>query len=156
VRGSYHRSPIPRTCMARVDRVTKGLLRSTPQAGGQSPKLFLALCLATATLGTASSGCRVNDDDIHRWESTAHGPDKLRAVLYHDKYDNGLRVEAALSLVRMKPRAGRRIGISMMVDTLASIAPETRQAIVAQLVPSIIAELKKPPPVAQAGQAAPP
>jgi hypothetical protein len=107
-------------------------------------------------LGAASTGCRVNDDDIHRWESTAHGPDKLKAVLLHDKYDNNLRVEAALSLIRMKPRAGRRIGIGMMVETLAGVAPETRQAIVAQLVPAIIAELKKPPPAAQAGQPLPP
>jgi hypothetical protein len=111
--------------------------------------------VATAfALGT--TGCRVREDDIHRWESTAHGPDKLKAVLYHDKYETALRVEAALSLVRMKPRAGRRIGINIMVETLASVAPEARQAIVAQMVPAIIAELKKPPPVGQAGQPAPP
>jgi hypothetical protein len=116
----------------------------------------LALCLATGLVSLGASGCRVNEDDIHRWEATAHGPDKLRAVLYHDKYDSNLRVEAALSLVRMKPRAGRRIGINIMVDTLASIAPETRQVIVAALVPAIIAELKKPPPVGQANQPAPP
>ena len=115
----------------------------------------VALCLAAVLGGLTLGGCRVNEDDIHRWESTAHGPDKLRAVLLHDKYDNNLRVEAALSLVRMKPRAGRRIGITVMVDTLASVSPETRQAIVASLVPAIIAELKKPPPVAQAGQAPP-
>jgi hypothetical protein len=117
---------------------------------------ILALCVASAAAGLAVTGCRVNEDDIHRWESTAHGPDKLRAVLQHDKYDHPLRVEAALSLVRMKPRAGRRIGIGIMVDTLAVIPPETRQVIVASLVPAIITELKKPPPVAQAGQPSPP
>jgi hypothetical protein len=138
--------------MARVDRVTLRVSR-----GRLSPDLrVLALCLATALGGLATSGCRVNEDDVHRWESTAHGPEKLRAVLYHDKYDSNLRVEAALSLVRMKPRAGRRIGITIMVDTLASIAPETRQVIVAGLVPAIIAELKKPPPAGQAGQPSPP
>jgi hypothetical protein len=138
--------------MARVDRFTKGSrVPSSPD------KLrALALCLATAFSGLVVGGCRVNDDDVRRWESTAHGPDKLRAVLYYDKYDNSLRVEAALSLVRMKPRAGRRIGINIMVDTLALIAPETRQVIVAALVPAIIAELKKPPPVGQAGQPSPP
>jgi hypothetical protein len=115
----------------------------------------LALCVA-ASLGATASGCRVNEDDIHRWESTAHGPDKLRAVLYHDKYDTTLRVDAAVSLIRMKPRAGRRIGINIMVETLAAIAPETRQVIVASLVPAIIAEIKKPPPAAQANQASPP
>ena len=137
--------------MARVDRVTMRVSRRL------SPDLrVLALCLATTLGGLSTAGCRVNEDDVHRWESTAHGPDKLRAVLYHDKYDGNLRVEAALSLVRMKPRAGRRIGITIMVDTLASIAPETRQVIVAGLVPAIITELKKPPPVGQAGQPSPP
>ena len=93
---------------------------------------------------------------MHRWESTAHGPEKLRAVLIYDKYDTALRVESAMSLIRMKPRAGRRVGIGIMVDALAGISPETRQVIVASLVPDIIAELKKPPPVAQANQASPP
>src|SRR6185369_16213834 len=41
-------------------------------------------------------------------------------------------------------------------ETLASIAPETRQVLVASLVPTIIGELKKPPPVGQAGQPSPP
>jgi hypothetical protein len=122
----------------------------------------LAVCVATMGAGLGTSGCRVNEDDIHRWESTQHGPDKLCAVLRHDKYDNALRVEAAMSLIRMKPRAGRRVGIigtpqrEGMVDTLAQVSPEARQNIVAALVPAIIAELKKPPPVAQAGQPSPP
>jgi hypothetical protein len=118
-------------------------------------RLF-AVCIAASSMTLATSGCRVNEDDIHRWESTAHGPDKLRAVLQHDKYEPGLRVEAAISLIRMKPRAGRRIGIQILVDTLAAIPPDTRQVIVSSLVPSIIAELKKPPPVGQAGQPSPP
>ncbi len=130
--------------------------RAAPARSRASRASVVALCLAAAFSGLAAGGCRVNEEDIHRWESTAHGPDKLRAVLYYDKYDTNLRVEAALSLIRMKPRAGRRIGINIMVDTLASIAPEARQAIVASLIPAIIAELKKPPPAAQAGQASPP
>lgn len=117
---------------------------------------LLLLCLATAGAGLGTSGCRVDENDIHRWESTAHGPDKLKAVLTHDKYDPSLRVEAALSLIRMKPRQGRRVGINIMVEALAAVTPEARQAIVAALVPAIIAELKKPPPVAQAGQPSPP
>src|SRR6202044_1751417 len=105
----------------------------------------VAVAIAVALSGLAASGCRVNEDDVHRWESTEHGPDKLSAVLFHDKYDTNLRVEAALSLVRMKPRAGRRIGIGIMVETLAKLPPETRQVIVASLVPAIVLELKKPP-----------
>jgi hypothetical protein len=64
-------------------------------------------------------------------------------------------VEAALSLIKMKPRAGRRVGIGIMVDTLANVAPEPRQGIVAAQLPAIIAEIKKPPPPAQAGQKPP-
>lgn len=116
----------------------------------------LALCIAAAIAGVTGAGCRVNDDDVHRWESTARGPEKLTAVLLHDKYELDLRVEAALSLVRMKPRQGRRVGIGMMVDTLAEVPPEMRQTIVASLVPAIIEHLKVPPPVAQAGQPSPP
>jgi hypothetical protein len=116
----------------------------------------LVLCLATLGVGLTTSACRVNENDIHRWESTEHGPDKLRAVLLHEKYENALRVEAATSLIRMKPRQGRRVGIGIAIDTLASISPESRQAIVAELVPAIIVELKKPPPIALAGQPTPP
>lgn len=131
--------------MARLDR-----------AGWRARFAGFAVGVAAAGCGLAVSGCRVAEDDVHRWESTAHGPEKLRAVLIHDKYDTALRVESAMSLIRMKPRAGRRVGIGIMVDALAGISPETRQVIVASLVPDIIAELKKPPPVAQANQASPP
>jgi hypothetical protein len=126
-----------------------------PRRAARSALSSIALCALLAGVAT-TTGCRVTDDDVHKWESTARGPDRLRAVLAHDKYDNNLRVEAALSLVRMKPRAGRRVGIGMMVETLASLPPETRQQLVAALVPAIITELKKPPTAGQAGQAAPP
>jgi hypothetical protein len=131
--------------MQTVDRATRA----------KAARVF-ALCLSVFGTGLLTGGCRVQEDDIHRWEGTAHGPDKLQAVLLHDKYDPALRVEAALSLIRMKPRQGRRVGIGLMVDTLAAIAPEPRAAIAASLVPAIIAELKKPPPIGQAGQPSPP
>jgi len=137
-------SPEPRARLARHEIVPRRAL-------SRVAALFVA-----AAIGLGAAGCRVNEDDVHRWETTAHGPEKLRAVLFHDKYEPALRVEAAISLVRMKPRAGRRVGINIMVDTLAGTAPEARQTIVASLVPAIIAELKKPPPVGQAGQPAPP
>jgi hypothetical protein len=124
-------------------------------ARAKAARVF-ALCLSVFGMGLWTGGCRVQEDDIHRWESTAHGPDKLQAVLLHEKYDGALRVEAALSLVRMKPRQGRRVGIGLMVDTLAVVAPEPRAMIVASLVPAIMAELKKPPPIGQAGQPSPP
>ena len=76
---------------------------------------------------------------------------------------------AAIALIRMKPRAGRRVAFTAidpkgdldpckgtLVDAMATITPEVRQTIIASLVPAIINELKKPPPAAQANQAAPP
>jgi hypothetical protein len=76
---------------------------------------------------TCFLGCRVSDTDVHRWGSTEHGPDKLVAVLTHDKYEWPLRVEAALELLRMKPRSGRRIGINRSVDALATLTPDERK-----------------------------
>lgn len=127
--------------------------------------------MLAATVGVIPllSGCRVDQNDIHRWETTSQGPRKLCAVLVHDKYDVPLRVEAALALIRMKPRSGRRPGFSQIdqdgendackrtfVDALASVSTEMRQQIVAGLIPPIVDELKKAPPVPQAGQPLPP
>src|SRR5690349_21156830 len=89
-----------------------------------------AFVLATASFGATTSGCRVNESDVKRWGSTEHGPDKLAAVLTHDKYDPQLRVEAGLELLQMKPRSGRRIGISRLVECLAQLSPEDRKKII--------------------------
>jgi hypothetical protein len=81
-------------------------------------------------------------------------------VLTHDKYPMDLRVEAALALIRMKPRNGRRVGIEGSDDqpglmaSLAQMAPAERAAVVARLVPALEVEINKPPPVAQGGQVA--
>lgn len=142
----------------------------SPSIAPARPHLASRIAL-TLVLGLAPliSGCRVDQNDIHRWETTSQGPRKLCAVLVHDKYDTSLRVEAALSLIRMKPRSGRRPAFSQIdadadlegckrsfVDALGSVSSETRQSIIAGLVPQIIAELQKPPPVGQAGQPSPP
>ena len=104
----------------------------------------------------AGTGCRIDEDDVRRWETTRQGPEKLKAVLYHEKYEIPLRVEAALSLIRMKQRGGRHIGIPILIETMAETEPDARQAIVARLIPAIVNELNEPPPVAQAGGATPP
>jgi hypothetical protein len=115
-----------------------------------------------AAVLTLGQGCRTSDDDIHRWANTAQGPRKLVAVLTHDKYPIDLRIEAAETLVSMKPRGGRRIGIQGtddqegLVDALAQMAPAARSALISKLVPNLQAEMAKPPPVAAPGQAAPP
>ncbi|HEY4104933.1 MAG TPA: hypothetical protein VGM44_13640, partial [Polyangiaceae bacterium] len=106
-------------------------------------------------------GCRTSDDDVHRWANTANGPRKLVAVLTHDKYPLDLRIEAAETLVSMKPRGGRRIGIQGtdeqegLIDALSQLPPAQRTTLVSKLVPKLQAEMAKPPPVAPPGQAAP-
>src|ERR1700691_4470850 len=80
-------------------------------------RIALAFGLLGGTL--FASGCRVNENDVHRWESTERGPEKLVAVVEHDKYAYPLRTEAALSLIRMRPRSGRRIGIELLTNSLS-------------------------------------
>ena len=115
------------------------------------------VAIAFGVLGSAA-GCAVSESDVHRWESTVRGPYKLVAVVTHDKYSLPLRIEAAMSLLRMPPRGGRRMGIAYLCDkykdddlndtdgALASISEDSRKKIVNGLVPLIIAEIQKPPP----------
>jgi hypothetical protein len=134
---------------------------SFPRGSITRAAVSLGLIFATSTTFV---GCRITEDDIHRWEVKQHGPEKLEAVLFYPKYDDALRVEAALSLIRMKPRGytdpfdgeSNGDGIEGMVKTLARIPAEKRTAIVGSLVPAIITELKKPPPVQQGDQKPPP
>lgn len=121
-----------------------------------------ALALGVAMgVGAASVGCRTTNDDIDRWTTTAQGPRKLVSVLSHDKYPIELRVEAAMGLVRMKARGGKRIGIlgqddqPGLVTALEALPPASREKIVSRMVPKLEEEMKKAPPKAQAGQPAP-
>jgi hypothetical protein len=115
-----------------------------------------ALTLACATAsGGMMLGCHVSDSDVKRWATTEHGPDKLVAVLTHDKYDWQLRDQAALELIQMKPRGGRRVGINRLVEALAQLTPDDRKKIIDDIRPTIVAQLKQPPPVAPPGQGAP-
>ena len=97
------------------------------------------------------SGCRVNDNDVQRWGSTEHGPDKLEAVLLHEKYEWPLRVEAGMELIRMKPRNGRRIGIGRLTEALALLSPDERKKLTDGVVPAVVAEMKKPVSAPQPG-----
>jgi hypothetical protein len=140
---------------------------SAARARAPQRSRFAALGLLAA-LAFGAVGCAVNDADLVRWETTLGGPKRLSAVVLHDKYPHPLRVQAAMSLVRMKPRKGKHVGIERLVkgtlvcDTefikegepckTAQLTPEARGKILADLVPLIIAELQKPAPPAQAGQ----
>src|ERR1700691_6194991 len=76
---------------------------------------WIAALAATIGVTTASMGCAVSDSDVHRWETTANGPEKLYAIVTHDKYGFPLRGEAALSLIRMSPRNGKRVGLEFLI-----------------------------------------
>ena len=104
----------------------------------------LGLSLGAVALST--SGCAVNETDVHRWETTERGPEKLFAVVTHDKYSWPLRTEAALSMIRIRARGGKRIGIELLIESLASLAPEARSKIVAGMTPELIKQMQATPP----------
>ena len=117
----------------------------------------LFVWLVAIGLLASAMGCAVTEDDLRRWETTQEGPRRLRAVVLSKKYPYAMRVQAALALIRMKPRKGQRVGIKELVEnTLAKLDPDVRGKIVADLVPLMIQELKREVPPAQAGQPAPP
>lgn len=124
---------------------------------GATAGRFVAAITVAAVL-TLGAGCRTSEDDVHRWANTAQGPRKLVAVLTHDKYPMDLRIEAAETLVSMKPRGGRRIGIQGtddqqgLVDALAQMPPAQRAALISKLVPKLQAEMAKPPAPQVPGQ----
>jgi HEAT repeat protein len=111
---------------------------------------------AAALLTSVLPGCAVSEKDVHRWETTERGPDKLVAVLTHDKYAYPLRTEAALSLVRMKPRGGKRVGLDAVVPALASLGEEPRKKIVAGMTPELVKQIGQPAPARNADGTIPP
>ncbi|HEY6077781.1 MAG TPA: hypothetical protein VIW29_03215 [Polyangiaceae bacterium] len=120
---------------------------------------LLSTCVLLGALAASTTACRTDSANIKAWASKSQGPRKLVAVLTHEKYAMDLRVEAALTLVSMKPRGGRRIGIQGtdeqpgLIDALSQMQPAARGAIVTRLVPKLEEEMKQPLPPAQAGLA---
>ena len=104
----------------------------------------LSLCLAVG-FSALSTGCRVTETDIKRWETTELGPTKLVAVVTHDKYEWPLRIDAAAALIRMKARGGRRIGIGILQEAVEKLSPEDRKKLVGGLLPILTGEMAKPP-----------
>jgi hypothetical protein len=119
-------------------------------------------------IATGATGCAVSDSDVHRWETTENGPEKLYAIVTHDKYAWPLREEAALSLIRMRPRNGKRVGLEELIvgfDTptgrvqgaLGVVPEDARRRIVGDLAPKLIEAMRQPPPPKPAeNQAVPP
>lgn len=103
--------------------------------------LAWSLLLAGAALST--TGCRITDDDVEAWARKANGPRKLVAVLQHDKYDMPLRVHAGMTLVSMKPRGGKAVGLLGgenyigLLEGLSEMSAEERAPIVKGMVPGL-------------------
>jgi len=109
-----------------------------------------ALALSVA----GSVACRTSVEDVHRWANTQQGPRKIVAVMTHDKYPDELRIEAAMTLVRMKPRSGRRVGIDELVGGLRALPAASRNKLVTGMLPLLEREILRPPP-AEPAQGAP-
>ncbi|HEX2734228.1 MAG TPA: hypothetical protein VHM70_21615 [Polyangiaceae bacterium] len=94
----------------------------------------------------ALAGCRTGSADLQRWANTQQGPRKLVSVLTHPKYAAPLRVEAALTLIGMKARGGRRVGIDQALDALKTVPPDERDLLLTGLVPGLVSALDGAPP----------
>lgn len=117
---------------------------------------------------TLLAACAIGESDVHRWEGTVHGPEKLVAVVAHDKYKPELRKEAAMSLVRMPPRNGTRQGIKLLIDkhkneegeeiegALTGLPEDQRAKVIDLMIPELIAGMQKVPAPAVEGQPVPP
>jgi hypothetical protein len=119
----------------------------------------VALVLGTLAGASLVTGCAVSESDVLRWERTERGPYKLVAVVTHDKYSLQLRIDSALSLIKMPARGGRRMGISYLVDkftdedsverdgALVQLPEESRKKVVDGMAPEMIKAMLVPPPV---------
>jgi hypothetical protein len=124
-------------------------------------------CVAAIAVGTVAgaglvTGCAVSESDVVRWERTERGPYKLVAVITHDKYSWQLRVDSAISLIRMPARGGRRMGISYLCDhyqdedgsdkegALVQLSEDARKKVVDGMVPEMLKAMQTPPPVKKA------
>jgi hypothetical protein len=136
--------------------------------GAKRAAFTTALVLGTLASTLSTSGCAVSEGDVKRWETTERGPYKLVAVVTHDKYSWPLRTDAAMALIRMPPRGGRRQGIGFLCDhykdeegqerdgALVQLNEESRKKLVNGMAPELIRNMLVPPPPKNADGTIPP
>ena len=129
-------------------------------ANGIELRVRTMVAIATVSASLSVGGCAVGTADISRWESTEHGPTKLEAVFSNKKYDVELRKAAALSLIRMAPRSGVRVGTKVLFErhkdeesrdvesAFAKLDAAERGKLIASLAPDLISKMAGLAPVA--------
>jgi hypothetical protein len=115
------------------------------QTRGRGSRTSLRARLALCAVLLVAAGCRTSSEDIQRWGNTQQGPRKLVSVLTHPKYPASLRVEAAITLIGMKPRNGRTVGIEQAMEALTVVPDDEREQLLSTLVPGIISALDRAP-----------
>ncbi len=104
----------------------------------------LGMTFAVSITALSTTGCRITDDDVEAWAKKKAGPRKLVAVVQHDKYDLPLRVSAGMTLVSMKPRGGRAVGLLGgedyigLLEGFEEMSAEERGPIIKGMVPELV------------------
>jgi HEAT repeat protein len=116
----------------------------------RSENPFIRRTVAPALVSSAVAlaclaGCRTTEKDVHRWANTQQGPSRLVSVVEHDKYAPDLRVEAAVTLISMRPRAGQRVGIGLLVEALEKMPKAERARVLQGLTPRLVAAIQQAP-----------
>src|SRR5690606_1030987 len=112
-------------------------------SAARSRGFTLALSIALGAVSLGTTACRITEDDVAARAKKKAGPRKLVAVVQHDKYDLPLRVHAGMTLVSMKPRGGRAIGLLGgdeyigLLEGLEEMPAEDREPIIAGMVPEL-------------------
>jgi hypothetical protein len=92
------------------------------------------------------AACKVGSEDIEYWKGTVKGPGKIVAVMLADKYPMELRTQAALALVDME--RPDRDGTSDLQQALARLDDDERNALIAGMVPGLVALMRQSDPAA--------
>lgn len=132
--------------------MTRSSFREAKPLRPKARKNLRFFALATTLL---LSSCKTGIEDIHRWANTEQGPRKIVAVMSHDKYASALQIEAAMTLVTMKPRAGQRVGLESLLAGLKKLSVEQRTNLVSGMLPRLTEAIVRQLPSGGAPDVAP-
>ncbi len=123
---------------------TKSSRKYSPSRAARKSTVALCMTFAVSVTALSTTGCRITTDDVEGWAKKKAGPRKLVAVVQHDKYDMPLRVTAGMTLVSMKPRGGRAVGLLGdeeyigLLEGLEEMSADERAPIIKGMVPELV------------------